>query len=111
MKINVGNKNYDLNFGVGFVRELDQRNGVGAKGVKFGMGLTKTLYGMRVYDPACLSDILYSATWADKTRPAPEAVDRMLELEDTDIEKLFDDVTAELDKANSIKLAVKNMRA
>lgn len=111
MKIKVGNKNYELNFGIGFVRELDQRNGVGAKGVKFGMGLTKTLYGMRVYDPACLSDILYSATWADSTRPMPQAVDRMLESENTDIEKLFDDVTAELSKANAVKLAVKNMKA
>lgn len=111
MKLKVGSKNYDLNFGIGFVRELDLRYGLGANGTSFGMGLTKALYGLRVYDPASLSDVLYTATHADAVRPDPKAVDRMLEDDNTDIEKLFDDVATELSKANAVKLAVKNLKA
>lgn len=112
MKLKVGNKNYDLNFGIGFVRELNKTYGLGAnKGVTLGMGLMKALSGLRSYDPDSLSQVLYTGTWADAARPTQEAVDRMLDDENTDIEKLFDDVHAELAKANATKIALKNLRA
>lgn len=111
MKLKVGSKNYDLNFGIGFVRNLDKYYGVSVQGMSFGMGLTKSLSGLRVYDPACLSEVLYIATWADATRPTQEAIDRVLEDDNTDIEKLFDGVMKELATANATKIAVKNLQA
>ena len=111
MKLKVGSKNYDLNFGVGFVRNLDNYYGMSVQGMSFGMGLTKALSGLRVYDPASLSEVLYIATWADATRPTQEAIDRVLEDDNTDIEKLFDGVMNELATANATKIAVKNLQA
>ena len=55
MKLKVGRKNYDLNFGIGFDRNLDKYYGVSVKGMSLGLGLTKSLSCLRVYDPACLS--------------------------------------------------------
>ena len=111
MKLKVGSKNYDLNFGIGFVRNLDKYYGVSVQGMSFGMGLTQALSVLRVYDPDCLSEVLYIATWSDASRPTQEAFDRVLEDDNTDIEKLFDDVVKELATANATKIAVKNLQA
>lgn len=113
MQITIGKKTYNLNFGVRFVRELDKIAGVkvNTQGVtqSFGMGLTVSMPSLRQYDPATLSDVLYCATWDNKQRPSQNAIDDYIDNDDTDIIKLFDDVTAEMNKANAIKAVMSKM--
>lgn len=119
MQIKIKNKNYDLNFGVRFVRELDklagmkiERNGVEQS---FGMGVTMNLPSLNQYDPATLSDVLYCATWDNSKRPSQDAIDDYIDDPDTDLAKLFDETIAEMNKANAVKVVVnkmpKNMKA
>lgn len=111
MQIKIGEKEYELNFGVKFVRLLDQTHGLSVNGMQFGQGLTKMLYGLQAYDPACLADVIYAATWANKKRPTLVQIEAMIEDPETDIEKLFDNVIAEMNKSNAIKVASKKMKA
>lgn len=115
MQISIGKKNYNLNFGIHFVREIDKLMGVemNFQGVKqsLGFGLTKSVLGLKSYDSAMLSTIIYAAAWDNKKRPSQIEVDNFLDDPKTDIEKLFDDVTAEMLKANAVKVATKNLKA
>ena len=115
MQITIGKKNLDLNFGVRFVREIDKLVGVemNIQGSKqsLGFGLTKAVLGLKSYDSAMLSTIIYAAAWDNKKRPSQLDVDNFLDDPKTDIEKLFDDVTAEMMKANAVKVATKNLKA
>ena len=119
MQIKIKNKDYDLNFGVKFVRELDkiagmkiERNGIAQR---FGMGVTLTLPSLNQYDPATLATVLYCATWDNKNRPSLNDIDDFIDDPDTDLEKVFKDVLDEMNKANAIKVVVnkqsKNMKA
>lgn len=115
MKIKINGKEVELKFGVKFVRVLDQVAGLavqGFEGASFGMGLSKSIVGIRTADPAVLADVIYSATaTVQDTRPSRDDVDNFIDNYDGDLEKLFDDVTAEMSKANAMKVALKNVRA
>lgn len=107
MQISINGKDFNLNFGVRFVRELDQVAGmkVNVRGIEqsFGMGLNLSVPSLRQYDPAVLSDVIYCAAWDNKKRPSQKDIDDYLDNPDTDIMKLFDDVMKEMESANAVK--------
>ncbi|HJA24231.1 MAG TPA: tail assembly chaperone [Candidatus Limosilactobacillus intestinavium] len=113
MQIKIKNKNYDLNFGVRFVRELDKLAGMKVKqnGIEqsFGMGITMTMPSLRQYDPATLATVLYCATWDNAKRPSLNDIDDFIDDSDTDLIKLFDNVLTEMNKANAVKVVVSKM--
>lgn len=113
MKITIAGKEQELNFGIGFVREINKVAGMEAKGMSLGMGLTKSLPALNAYDPAVLSDVIYSATFRNSPRVSRNDVDDYLDgiTSVKEFEKLFDDVSKEVKKANAIKVALKNMKA
>lgn len=110
MELTINDKNYNANFGVRFVRELDKSAGLNVNGASFGMGLSKALVGLRSYDPATLSDVLYFGMLNAGSHPTQKQVDDYLD-NDADLEKLFDEVIKELQESNSVKVAVKNLKA
>lgn len=79
MKITINGKEQELNFGVRFVRELDKVAGMEAGGMSLGMGLTKSLPALNAYDPAVLSDVIYSATFRNSPRVGRNDVDDYLD--------------------------------
>ncbi|WP_333603536.1 tail assembly chaperone [Lactobacillus acetotolerans] len=111
----INGKDVELNFGVRFVRELDKVAGVDVEGVPFGFGLTKSIPALQSYDPATLSDVIYSAAFKSAKRPSLDEVDDFIDSigNVTDLKKLFSDVSSELKKANALKaaLTVKNVKA
>lgn len=112
MQIKINNREVELKFGVKFVRELDVVAGMDVHGASFGMGLTKSIPALQACDPAVLSDVIYSATSTVKSfRPSRDDVDDFIDDYDGDLEKLFDDVYAEMKQATAIKVALKNAQA
>ncbi len=108
MELTIKGKKYQLNFGVGFVRNLDKFYGLSNQaGFSLGLGLTKAIPALRAYDPAVLAEVIQCAA-----EPGIELskVDEFLDDSKTDIEKVFEDVQKELNEANAVKLAVKNLR-
>lgn len=115
MQIKVNNKDVNLNFGVRFIRELDQKVGLTLtiQGIKqnFGMALTKVIPALQSYDVAVLADLLYCAAWDNQKRPSLSDIDAFLDDTNTDIDKLFDDVQKELKSSNAARTATKNLKA
>jgi hypothetical protein len=116
MEIKINDKDYELNFGVKFVRILDKKmpikvNMRGAGEQSFGMAMARVVPALKTYDTAVLSDVIYAALWKAKPRPSQDDVDDFIDDENTDIEKLFDDVIDTMSKSNSVKLATKNLKA
>lgn len=110
MEIKLNNKTIQLNFGVRFVRELDKVAGMTVNGQSFGFGLTKSLPALKAYDPAVLSDVIYSAAYANKPRPTQAAIDDFID-DCSDLGKVFDEVNTEIEESNAVKVAAKNMKA
>ncbi|GBG94648.1 hypothetical protein LFYK43_11070 [Ligilactobacillus salitolerans] len=112
MQVKINGKEIELKFGVKFTRELDKIAGLDVQGASFGMGLTKTIPALNTADPAALSDVIYAATSTVLSfRPSQDDVDDFIDGYEGDLEKLFDDVIAEMGKANAIKVALKNAQA
>ena len=111
MQLTINGKEYGLNFGVRFVRELDKTIGASIKGINFGMGVAKALVGLGSYDSAVLSDVIYAATAASKKRPTAKEVDDFIDEDGTDLDSLFKQIPEEMRSANAVKAATKNMKA
>ena len=108
MEITIEGKKYQLNFGVGFVRDLDEKYGMSNQaGFSLGMALTKALPALNAYDPAVLSEVIQCAA---EPSVSLAKVDGLIDAPETDIEKLFTDVLKELSEANAVKLAAKKFR-
>lgn len=110
MELTINDKTYKTSFGIGFVFKLNAGAGVSVNGVAMGMGLNKSLIGLRQYDPTVLSNVLYYAMVANGSHPTQKQLNDYLE-SDADLEKLFDETIKEMSESNVIKPALKNLKA
>ena len=109
MQIEIKGKKYNCIFGVKFIRELDNQHGVVRNDVNLGMGLTTLLPQLVSGNIVVLSDVLYTATITEKSRPSKDEVDEFVETVD-DIEALFDETLKNLEESNAGKLTVRNFK-
>ena len=107
MELTINDKKVELKFGVRFLRELDKIASVENSGIKFGMGLSRSILGLRAYDAAVLADVLYAASYG---KVGQATIDHYLD-NCEDLEKIFDDVIKEISESNAANLAVKKMKA
>lgn len=107
MELTINDKQVELKFGVRFLRELDKIASVENSGIKFGMGLSRSILGLRAYDAAVLADVLYAASYG---KVGQTTIDNFLDGCE-DLEKVFDDVMKEISESNAANLAVKKMKA
>jgi hypothetical protein len=108
MQLTINGQKVQLNFGVGFVRELDKYYGLSNQaGFNLGLGLTKAIPGLKSYDTSVLAEVIQCASEPSVTL---DEVDALIDNPKTNIEKLFDDVVKELEGANAVKLAVKKLK-
>lgn len=103
MVIKIKDKEYEVRFGIRFIRELDKANVISTNHVKFGAGLELKAPLLFDHDVVALSDIIYTGTVTEKPRPTPGQIDDYVENHE-DIEKLFEEVIEELKKSNASKL-------
>lgn len=98
MQITISGKDYDIHFGMKFIRELDKKYYIDQNGVHFGAGLETVMINLFTANPAALSDILYLGTCTEKVRPMPTEVDAYIEAvaEEGKMDELFDRVRDEL---------------
>lgn len=108
MQLTINGKDVQLNFGVGFVRELDRYYGLSNQaGFNLGLGLTKAIPGLKSYDASVLSEVIQCAA---ELNVSLADVDALIDNPKTNVEKLFDEVLKNLEKANAVKLAVKKLK-
>ncbi len=108
MQIKINNKSYNLNFGIQFIRLMNQNHHVENNGISQGMGLNQAVASLATYDPIGLSEILQCACWINKERPSKFDIDNYLDTK-ADIKLLCDRILKELENANITKAQVKNV--
>lgn len=110
MVITINGKEYEIHFGIGFIRELDKKYFTqNRSGVKFGMGAEVKIPMLLANDVVTLSEILYAGTCTEKKRPTQQEIDDYVD-DVEDIEALFDEVISELKKHNATKLRMKEFQ-
>ena len=77
MILQINEKEYEIYFGVAFVRALDEKYSTpGAGGTRFGIGLETFVSKLYAGDTVALSEILYAGTASEKTRPTQKLIDQ-----------------------------------
>lgn len=105
MQIAIKEKEYNVCFGIGFLRELDKKYFYERVGMKFGASMELKIPLLLAKDTVTLSDVLYAGTCTEKSRPSQKDIDDYIDnLED--IDTFFDEVIEELKKSNATKLQV-----
>lgn len=107
MQLTINGKDYELKFGIGFIRELDKVYGIETNGVHFGMGIQAAYPMLTSFSVSALSDIIRCAI---KGRLKQESVDEAIEAyadENDGLAGLFEAVKDELGKSSVTKDLVK----
>lgn len=103
---------YQFRFGMGFVKEINNTVMVpmdGAPSVKQPAGLRYKIAGLYDGDVIALADVLDIANKTCKPRITRNTLDAYIEDENTDINKLFQDVLDFLSNANCTKTSVQKI--
>lgn len=110
MVLKINDNEYEVHFGIGFVRKLDEKYFVkNQAGIKFGTGLETKIPFLLTGDVVTLSELLYEGTCAEKKRPTQAQVDTYVDNVE-DIEALFDEVVEELKKHNATKTKIRELQ-
>ena len=107
MLFEIKGKDYELKFGIGFIRKLDEVYKADYSGIEFGMGLTMATIQLQQYNPAGLSEVIRAAV---KGNVRLSAVDEAIEDyadEHDGLESLFEEINSELGKSTVVKDTMK----
>lgn len=112
-EITINNNIYPLNFGFGFIREIDPkitRKIDGVNGRVEQLGLQMAVAGIKEGSIEDLLDVIFTANKnADGERISKKDIEAHLENPETDLESLFDTVIDFLSRANCTKNTVKRV--
>lgn len=109
MTLNINGNDYELHFGIGFVRELDKKYFAQQAGIKFGIGIETKVPMLLTGDVLTLAEFIYLGTSTSKKRPTVQEIDQFMD-STTDIEGLFDEVIEQLKKQNATKIKMKEFQ-
>lgn len=108
MQLKIGEKDYTLTFGIGFLREVDKRRSIEVQGVRMGMGLNCLIPALMGYDILAAYDTIKAATADLDSKPSSADIEAFLG--SAKVEKLCDDFLTQLEKAPLTKRVTKAIR-
>lgn len=111
-EITINGTVYKLKFGIGFVKEVNgRRQAPLSNGMKEDVGLEYVIAKIQEGDILTLVDVLdLGNKYAGEPRLTRSVIEGYLEDENTDIERLFDDVLGFFEKSNATKKKVKMIK-
>lgn len=111
-EITINGTVYKLKFGIGFVKEVNgRRQAPLGNGMKEDIGLEYVIAKIQEGDILTLVDVLdLGNKYAGEPRLTRSVIEGYLEDENTDIERLFDDVLGFFEKSNATKKKVKMVK-
>lgn len=102
-ELEIGGQIIQLNFGMGFLREIDRKQAVTEDGITANVGLKLAVGNLCDGNVETLVDVIYLANTGCDPRITRDGIDRLIESDSTDIDKVFDDVLVFLKTANTTK--------
>ena len=111
-EITINGTVYKFKIVIGFVREVSSRRQVTLdSGMKEDVGLEYVIAKIQEGDIVALADVLNLGNkYAGEPRLTKSVIEGYLEDENTDIERLFDDVLFFFEKSNATKKKVKKIK-
>lgn len=104
MQLIINGTEYNFKFGIGFVRHIDGESSIQQNGISFGVGLESVVTKLAMKDAVALSDMLAIANRTEVPRISANDIDKYIDDESTDVEKLFEEVIDDLKKSNATRL-------
>ena len=114
MLFEIAGKEYELKFGLKFIRELDKAYTVNYEGLEFGMGVNMAYTGLLQYNPSTLAEVIKAATAHLSSSPRINQIDEAIEQyaeENDGLDQLFEDVIEELGKSKVTKTTIEKFKA
>jgi len=108
-ELTIDSQVYGFKFGIGFMREMNKRQKKTENGITKEIGLQLGIAGIIDGDIEDLIDILDISNKTETPRLTRKQIEEYIENEDTDIDKLFDEVLDFLSKANVTKKLTKQL--
>ncbi|MED4083869.1 tail assembly chaperone [Halalkalibacterium halodurans] len=113
MEFKIGNKNYQLQFGVKFLREMDKAYQSNTEGIRFGLGMEQALIMLATENPLVIVDIIKAATAHEKSKPSTSEIEQAVEeyaVEHDGLNDLFEKIRDELGNSPWTKAKVAKMK-
>lgn len=109
--ITIENKDYPLDYGFDFIRELDKRYSVSDGGVLFGFGVQHAVVDLQQGNPVILLDIIQAATITERQKPSVKGIEAyVIEVAEKDqLDTLFEDFLSALRTQPLTKVTVKRV--
>ncbi|GAA5417698.1 hypothetical protein Pryu01_02773 [Paraliobacillus ryukyuensis] len=110
MEFKINGKEYQLQFGMKCINELDKRYSVNYEGLQFGMGVNMAYMSINMMNPTALQNVILAAASHDKNRPSESEVEQAIidyAQENNGLASLFDQLKEELGKSPLMKDTVK----
>lgn len=112
MLFKIGDKEYELKFGLKCIRELDKVYTVDQQGVEFGMGINLAYANLLNYNPTALPEIIRAALSHLSSPPRLKDIEEAIEqyaVENDGLEQLFEEFLDELGKSPVAKATIKRI--
>lgn len=111
MELNIGGKDYKLNFGIAFLNELDRcypmKADNGQVEIPFYDGLNYVHLGLQQANPVAIANMIKSTTVTAKTKPSNDDIDEFLN--NCDLIEVASSFFTNLRAVNMLKLKMKTL--
>lgn len=114
MEFTIGNKVYELRFGMKLARVLDKVYEVDYQGMKFGMGVNMALMNLQQQNPVAIQEIITAGISHLNSIPRDNQIEGAIEeyAEQNDgLGELFETLADEMGKSPTLKATISNFKA
>lgn len=112
MEITIKNKDYQLEFGLKFIRKMDEVYTINADGAEFGMGVESAMTYIATENPTVLYEIIKAGTSHYKSKPSNDDIEKTLEdyAIKGKLSELFTTVLKAMEDAPFLKQKIQNFK-
>ena len=107
--LTINGREYELDLGLAFIRELDKRYSLDVQGIQFGMGLVLIQPQLQMGSIVALMDFIQSATITLRSQPSKVDIENFLISDDTDLMELAEGFTKAFEESQAVQKATKYM--
>lgn len=112
MNITINGKEYTLEFGLKFIREMDKAYTIETKGMTFAMGIESAMSYLSMKNPIVLYEIIKAGTSHLKSKPSSDEIEDALTkiAEEDKLDKFYKDVQKAMEEAPFLKSKIKEFK-
>ncbi|WP_040985538.1 tail assembly chaperone [Oceanobacillus jeddahense] len=112
MEIQIGEKKYELVFGMKFIRKLDEMHTFKQYGQEFGAGVETAMTYIGLMNPTILVDIIKAATSHLNQKPSNNDIENYIEAQASEgkMNDLFKNITEAMEESVFLKEKLQNFK-